>query len=401
MLLQESLLAVFWIISAFVISKVSIPVIILVAKRKRLLENDEEDRKIHKGLIPAFGGVAIFLSLLVSFSASSFADQFPGYGYFVAASVILFSAGLKDDILVISPLKKVFAQLAAIVLIIFGSGIYFTDLGGVFGIQAIPDWAGILLTLFMMVVVINAVNLVDGIDGLAGSIGIIASLFFGFWFYIAGFFGIAVLSGILAASLAGFLWYNVPPAKIFMGDTGSLLVGLYLSIFSVLFVNYSVSNAAITGWQHAAPILAAAILVVPLYDTLRIFIVRVFNGSSPFHPDTEHVHHHLLRMNMTHGQATIYLSVITLLVAGSTLLLSYYISNTWLFFWLLAISCLVFPTNSLKRAMLEKFTDYSMPGGKNAIGENTTEKEITNDVPVNISPESLPEKEVEKLEKVQ
>ena len=316
----------------------------------------------------------------------------------MAASVILFSAGLKDDILVISPLKKVFAQLAAIALVIFGSGIYFTNLGGVFGIQAIPDWAGILLTFFMMVVVINAVNLIDGIDGLAGSIGIIASLFFGIWFYIAGYFGIAVLSGILAASLAGFLWYNVPPAKIFMGDTGSLLVGLYLSIFAVLFVNYSISNAAVTGWQHAAPILAAAILVVPLYDTLRIFIVRVFNGSSPFQPDTEHVHHHLLRMNMTHGQATIYLTVTTLLVTGSTLLLSYYISNTWLFFWLLAISCLVFPTNSLKRNVLTTFMDYRLYEKKQKISpdkENETE-----DKPVTISPESLSKEEVE-MERVQ
>jgi len=396
MSLQESLLAVFWIISAFMITKISIPVIILVARRKRLLESDEEDRKIHNGLIPAFGGVAIFLALLVSFSASSFVNQFPGYGYFVAASVILFSAGLKDDILVISPLKKVFAQLAAIVLIIFGSGIYFTDLGGVLGIQAIPDWAGILLTLFMMVVVTNAVNLIDGIDGLAGSIGIIASIFFGIWFYIAGYFGVAVLCSILVASLAGFLWYNIPPAKIFMGDTGSLLVGLYLSIFAVLFVNYSVGSATVTGWQHSAPILAAAILVVPLYDTLRIFIVRVLNGVSPFHPDTEHVHHHLLRMNMTHGQATLYLSFVTVIVTGSTLLLSYYLSNTWLLIWLLSIACLVFPTNSWKRNVLTTFMGSNLNDRK----QNTSpEKENGNrDLSVTSSLEYIAKDEAE-LEK--
>lgn len=356
MLLEESIWAVFWIITAFLISKSSIPLIIYYAKLKHLYDDEHDERKIHSGRVPSVGGVGIILAFLISFSASPFSEQYPGYGFLIASTIILFAAGLKDDIFMISPTKKLLSQLAAVSLIVFGSGIYFTNMGGVFGITDIPAWAGILLTIITMVVVINALNLIDGIDTLAGSISVLASLFFGYWFYISGYYGLAVMTGILAASVMGFLWYNYPPAKIFMGDTGSLLIGFYLSIFVVLFVNYAPVADTAVSWQHAAPILAAAILVVPLYDTLRVFIMRLLKGSSPFEPDNEHVHHHMLRVQLTHGKSSFYLCFITVVIVGSILILSSYISNTWLLVYLLLVSFLAFPTNYWKRSVITKFT---------------------------------------------
>jgi UDP-GlcNAc:undecaprenyl-phosphate GlcNAc-1-phosphate transferase len=356
MLLQESLWAVLWIITAFWISKLAIPLIIHYANKKQLFDDETDERKIHTGRVPSVGGVAIMLAFLVTFSASSFSEQFPAYGFLIASTIVLFAAGLKDDIFVISPSKKLLSQLVAISFIVFGSGIYFTNMGGVFGISDIPEWAGILLTFFTMIVVINAINLIDGIDTLAGGISVIGCIFFGFWFYLAGYYALAVMSATLAASVMGFLWHNYPPAKIFMGDTGSLLIGFYLSIFVVLFVNYAPVADPVVSWQHAAPVLAAAILIVPLYDTLRVFIVRLVNGYSPFLPDNDHVHHHLLRAKLTHGMSSLYLCVITLIIAGSMLFLSSYLSNTWLLVCLLSVSFLVFPTNSWKRSIISRFS---------------------------------------------
>jgi UDP-N-acetylmuramyl pentapeptide phosphotransferase/UDP-N-acetylglucosamine-1-phosphate transferase len=170
----------FWTIVAFALAKNMIPVLLLIAKRKHLFDDGDEDhRKLHDGLVPTLGGVAIFTAFIISYSASSFADNIDGYGYFVSAACILFAACLKDDFIVISPVKKLVAQIAATALIVFGCGMQFTNLGGVFGIYAISPWIGIPLTFFTVIVVINAFNLIDGIDGLGGALGIFVIGFLG------------------------------------------------------------------------------------------------------------------------------------------------------------------------------------------------------------------------------
>lgn len=345
----------FCVLAAFWISKALVPVLLLVAKRKKLFDDGNGFHKLHRGLIPTLGGAAIFTAFIITFSASSFADNIQGYGYFISASIILFAAGLKDDLIEISPTKKLAAQFLATALIVFGSGIQITNMGGVFGAEAISGWVGIPLTFFTIIVVINAHNLIDGIDGLSGSIGVLASVFFGYWFYKAGVYHWAVFSFVLTASILGFLWYNRPPAKIFMGDTGSLIIGFYLAILAVNFVEYSISVTDVVYWQPAASIIVAAVLVVPLYDTLRIFIVRALNGKSPFDADKGHVHHHLLSAGFSHGQIVIFLLSLNVIILGSVIIASNFLSNTWLLAFLLGISMALFPTNRWKRNLLERF----------------------------------------------
>ncbi|MDZ7719661.1 MAG: MraY family glycosyltransferase [Balneolaceae bacterium] len=342
-------------IIAFLISKTLVPVLLLVSKRKRLFDNGAGHHKLHTGLVPTLGGVAIFTAFMVTFSASSYADDISGFGYFVAASIILFAAGLKDDLIVISPSKKLGAQFLAAALIIFGTGIQFTNLGGVFGAESISPWFGIPLTFFSVIVIINSHNLIDGIDGLGGSIGVLASLFFGYWFYKAGLYHWAAFSFILTGSILGFLWFNFPPAKIFMGDTGSLVIGLYISVLAINFVEHSLTISDVVYWEDAVPVIVAAVLVVPLYDTLRIFIVRMFNGKSPFDADNDHVHHHLMRTGFNHAHIVVFLLAINVIILGSTIILSNYLSNTWLLFSLLTLCVLLFPTNGRKRNFIENF----------------------------------------------
>ncbi|WP_234571721.1 glycosyltransferase family 4 protein [Rhodohalobacter sp. 614A] len=346
----------FCVFVAFWVSTALIPILLLVAKRKKLFDDGNGFHKLHDGLIPTLGGVAIFTAFIITFSASSFADNIQGYGYFISASIILFAAGLKDDLIEISPTKKLAAQFLATALIVFGAGIQFTNMGGVFGLESISSWVGIPLTFFTIIVVINAHNLIDGIDGLSGSIGVLASLFFGYWFYKVGIYHWAAFSFILTASILGFLWYNRPPAKIFMGDTGSLIIGFYLAILAVNFVEYSTLVTDVVYWQPSAPIIVPAVLVVSLYDTLRIFIVRALKGKSPFEADKGHVHHHLLSVGLSHGQIVIFLLSLNVIILGSVIVASNFLSNTWLLVFLLSISMALFPTNRWKRNLLERFS---------------------------------------------
>jgi UDP-N-acetylmuramyl pentapeptide phosphotransferase/UDP-N-acetylglucosamine-1-phosphate transferase len=351
---------------AFVVSKALVPVLLLVSKTKKLFDDGNGYHKVHTGLVPTLGGVAIFTSFMVIFSASSFAADIHGFGYFVAASIILFAAGLKDDLIVISPSKKFAAQFLAAALIIFGADIQFTNLGGVFATEEITPWIGIPLTFFTVIVIINSHNLIDGIDGLGGGIGILASTFFGYWFYKAGLYHWAAFSFTLTGSILGFLWYNYPPAKIFMGDTGSLVIGLYISVLAINFVEHSILLPDVVYWEDAVPVIVAAVLVVPLYDTLRIFLVRMYKGKSPFDADNDHVHHNLLRAGFNHSHVVVFLLSINVIILGSTIILSNYLSNTLLLFSLVGLCILLFPTNRWKRNFFERFTPDDSENEKKA-----------------------------------
>lgn len=360
MLENPLLYSIVWVFASFWISKAIIPILLQISKEKHLFDDGDDERKMHNGLIPTLGGVAIFAAIIISFSASPLASQMDGYGYIVSASMILFAAGLKDDLLIISANKKLVSQLLAVGLIIFGADIYISNLGGVFGVEQVSGWIGIPLTFFTMIVVINSMNLIDGIDGLAGSLGIFAALFFGYWFYVAGFTEWAFLAFTFSASVMGFLWFNWSPAKIFMGDTGSLIVGFFLSVFAVQFVELSVAYPAAVSWQDAAPIVVAAVLAVPLYDTLRVFILRAIRGNSPFDADSEHVHHHILRAGFGHKKIVLVLLSLNSFILVSVIFLSFFLSNTLLLLYLLSVSTLILPTNRWKRQLLRYFSPPSI-----------------------------------------
>jgi UDP-N-acetylmuramyl pentapeptide phosphotransferase/UDP-N-acetylglucosamine-1-phosphate transferase len=314
---------------------------------------------VHNTPIVNLGGVAFFTSFLIIYSASTFAGSFAGYEYVVAGSILLFAAGLKDDLIVISSTKKFGAQLIAALMLVYGTDLQFTSLGGVFGVNEIPDWVGVPLTLFTILVTINAYNLIDGIDGLAGSLTIFACLFMGGWFYVAGEIALAAFAFIFASAIAGFLWYNIHPAKIFMGDTGSLVSGYFVAVLAIQFVTFSYTETEIIFWQSAIPVLVGAVLVVPLYDTLRVFIVRTLRGKSPFHADSEHIHHHLLREGFSHGKIVLTLLVINIFIIGLLMVGALYFSNTGLLVLLLTSCVLLFPTNHYKRKVLKFLTSDS------------------------------------------
>ncbi|MEO5907900.1 MAG: MraY family glycosyltransferase [Ginsengibacter sp.] len=283
---------------AFLITFFAIPVIIEVAKDKKLFDEPGE-RKVHKAVIPTLGGLGIFAGFIIATLIGVPPSSAAVLQYFMAAIMILFFMGIKDDVLILTASKKFIGQLVAAGIVIKFGGIQITDMYGIFGVHALTPTVSFLFTLFTIVVITNSFNLIDGVDGLAGSLGLLTSLIFGIYFYFSGEPLYAVLALSLAGSLVAFLIYNFYPAKIFMGDTGSLLIGLINSILVIKFITIA-SNPSSAIPLESAPALGFAILLVPLFDTLRVVSHRILSSRSPFCPDRNHIHHFLLDIGLSH-----------------------------------------------------------------------------------------------------
>ena len=283
---------------AFLITFFSIPVIIKVAKDKKLFDEPGE-RKIHKEVIPTLGGLGIFAGFIIASLMGIPPSEISPLQYFLAAIMLIFFMGIKDDILILTAGKKFIGQLIAAGIIIKFGGIEIKNMYGILGIHTLTPSASFLITLFTIVVITNSFNLIDGVDGLAGSLGLLTTLLFGAYFYFSGQILYAVMALSLAGALTAFLIYNFHPAKIFMGDTGSLLIGLVNSILVIHFINTASSPGALFPVE-STPAIGFAILIVPLFDTLRVVGLRLLSRRSPFCPDRNHIHHFLLDMGLSH-----------------------------------------------------------------------------------------------------
>jgi UDP-N-acetylmuramyl pentapeptide phosphotransferase/UDP-N-acetylglucosamine-1-phosphate transferase len=295
---------------SFTITFLAIPAIITVAESKKLFDVPDE-RKIHQAHIPSLGGIGIFAGFMLACLVSIGLGGAPEFQFFLAAAMVMFFLGLKDDILVISPIKKFIGQVLAAFLIIYKGGAQITSMHGFLGIHELPETFSIMLTYFTVIVIINSFNLIDGIDGLAGTLGIIAAAMFGSYFLAAGMITYAVLGFSLAGSLTAFLIFNYHPAKIFMGDTGSMLIGLVNAILVVKFISVAQSPEAAVP-VFAAPAIGFTVLLIPLLDTLRVFAIRIFHRRSPFIPDRNHIHHLMLDKGWSHNTITFTLGGVTL-----------------------------------------------------------------------------------------
>ncbi|ANH79586.1 undecaprenyl-phosphate alpha-N-acetylglucosaminyl 1-phosphate transferase [Niabella ginsenosidivorans] len=299
-------------IVAFIVAFLAIPVVILIADKKKLYDIPDE-RKLHTHAIASLGGVGVFIGFLFAGLLCTNLTQSPEVRYFYAAAVLVFFIGLKDDIIALSATKKFVAQILAAAIIVHLGGIRIENMYGILGIGPLDAMIGVPLTYFVIILIINAYNLIDGIDGLSGSLGLMASLLFGTYFYLAKMHPYAAFSFSLSAALVGFLIFNYHPAKIFMGDSGSLLIGMVVSVLVLKFINVASDPAAALPIPSAVAV-GISILIVPLVDTIRVFGNRIMRGRSPFSPDRNHVHHLLIDRGLGH-------SAVTLICVSSNILL--------------------------------------------------------------------------------
>jgi len=304
------------ILVSFFIVLLSTPSFIKVAEIKNLFDEPNEDRKLHERRTPSMGGIMIFAGTLFSFLICYPEEDISYIKYLIPSILVMFFIGIKDDIIGTAAVKKLIGHLLVAFIMVLMAEIRITSLYGIFEIREIPDWASISLSIFTYVVIINAFNLIDGIDGLAGGVGCIASVAFGIWFLMVGSTIDAIIAFSLAGALFGFLRYNFYPANIFMGDSGSLTVGLILCVLAIRMIEFDPSRVPSSLIYISRPIFAMTVLSYPLLDTLRIFLVRMAKGTSPFTADKNHIHHRLLKLGLNHAQAVvvIYLFNISLIL---------------------------------------------------------------------------------------
>ena len=289
---------------SFIISFLAIPVVLEIAMQKKLYDVPDE-RKVHTHAVASLGGVGIYGGFLLAALLSVQGHLDPEFQYFFAASLVIFFLGLKDDLVVLSASKKFIGQLIAASILIHLGGIRLDSMHGLFGFDRLPEAFALALSYLTIIVIINSFNLIDGVDGLAASLGILTMLIFGTYFYLVGYQAYALLAYAMAGSLVAFLIFNHPPAKIFMGDCGSLMIGLVSAILSIKFINVAGDPLVRFPVESSSVAVAFAILIVPLLDTLRVFAIRIYNGRSPFTPDRNHIHHLLLSKGLGHAGVTV------------------------------------------------------------------------------------------------
>ncbi|KQM26259.1 glycosyltransferase family 4 protein [Chryseobacterium sp. Leaf201] len=305
---------------SFLITFFSVPTIIKISRRKNLMD-EPGVRSSHLRKIPNLGGIAIFYS--IGISASIFAyELFDLYKFLFASMVILLYIGVMDDIVVMRAYKKLVAQIVVSALIVIGSDIRIRSLFGILGIYELKYFVSVIFSIVTFIILINAFNLIDGIDGLAGGYSVICSVLFGISYYRLGAYNypLVVLSVVVIGAVLAFLYYNLSnyrTNKIFMGDTGSMLLGFLLAFTSICFIDVFIDRE-IPGIPRyhlqSAPVMAVAILILPIVDTLNVIIIRLANKKSPFDADKNHIHHKLLKLNLTHRRSSFYIILYYLFV---------------------------------------------------------------------------------------
>jgi len=288
-------------------------------------------RKIHTISTPSLGGIPIYVALIFAILLALPFSTIIAEKYFIGATFMMFLLGIRDDVSSLQANHKLFAQVFASILVVFFMGVKIQGLNGLFGITTFGWYFDEIFTVVLISILTNAFNLIDGIDGLAGSIGMLISSFFAAVFYVHGDMFASVLCVSLIGAILAFLIYNWYPSKVFMGDTGSLLLGFISSVLLVKFLSIE-SNATI----FIAPVsLMIALFILPVYDTLRVFIIRLSEGNHPLAPDRNHIHHLMLRLGYNHGQASVRLIIFNLSMVVLTYLFRS-IGDLWLILFLSA-----------------------------------------------------------------
>lgn len=302
-----SLLVVLWIH----------PKLVRIAQDKNIVDNPDA-RKLQRTPIPVLGGVAVFFGVVVGLGITGIwsddATVFP----IVVAMMIMLYTGTMDDILNLSPALRFLIEIVTVLLLIYAGGYRLDSFHGLWGIGAIPEWLAVPLTVFAAVGIINAINLIDGVDGLSSGYCIMACTMFGALFYLCGDRAMAVLAVVCVGSLVSFFFHNVfgKTSKMFIGDGGTLVMGIVMSTFVIRTLqNGSAASAYVSTNMGLIPF-TLSVLSVPIFDTLRVMSRRILRGTSPFHPDKTHLHHLFIDLEFSHAMTTVSILTLNTLVVG-------------------------------------------------------------------------------------
>jgi UDP-GlcNAc:undecaprenyl-phosphate/decaprenyl-phosphate GlcNAc-1-phosphate transferase len=295
------------LLTSFTLTFLVMPLFIKYLSKKEILDMPG-GRKIHRGAKPSLGGIPIFLSFVVATLIWLPLSSWSNMKFLFLALTLIFLIGVRDDILPIRAIYKLAGQIISASIIILLMDVRIQSFEGFLGIHAIPWGISVGLTFIFIIVLTNAINLIDGLDGLASTVALIALTALAVWFYLNNNNTEALIAFSLTGAILGFLVFNWEPSLIFMGDTGSLFIGLTICYILIQFLNHSVALPDESILKFNCPIaFAISTVITPLTDTARIIILRIYKGYSPFKPDKNHIHHAIMRLGTRHGVATLIL----------------------------------------------------------------------------------------------
>lgn len=338
-----SVVAVF--LCSVICAGILIPQILLIAFRKSLFDMPDE-RKIHHSAVPRLGGMAfapvvlfstvLLLGVTLAMGNTTYLNELlheiKPVAFLICAVIMLYLVGLADDLVGVKYRAKFIVQILCAIMFV-AADVYLCDFCGLLFCGELYSWVGILFTMLLVVFVINAINLIDGVDGLASGLSGVALLFYGTMFYIVGEYVYALIAFATLGAVVQFFYYNVfgkaeKQQKIFMGDTGALTIGILLCFLALKLISCKVENM-----QGVNPlVMAAAPLIIPCFDVVRVFLGRMRRGKNPFLPDKTHIHHKLIAVGMSTRLTMITIIISSILFTAANIFLSPYININILLF---------------------------------------------------------------------
>ena len=327
----------FLVLVTFVLSISVVPQVIKVVFSKKIFDAPG-GRKIHTKVTPSMGGIGVFLSFMIVAMLIQYSQGFK-VQYFYCSLFMLFFTGLRDDLLPVKSVHKLLIQILAASIV---AGFANTRLVSLYSFSflhpctILPEWLSFFISIFIIVAITNAYNLIDGIDGLAGSIATLLLTVLTFWFAINNFWDFAFLSGSMLGAVLGFLYYNWSPAKIFMGDTGSLVIGFFCATVLIVFMNLNIkAHYSI----DSSVVFFLSLFIYPFFDITRVFYLRLKRKRSPFSPDKLHIHLLLKRIGFTHVEITTIIFATSLIWLAIFMVLDYLKVNECIILVLLCLYC--------------------------------------------------------------
>ena len=324
--------AVFVFLLSFSVAYFALPSIIYVVKRKNLMDKPNE-RSSHKERTPTLGGISFFVSIVFTLMVFRPFD-IDQVGINILSGVgVLFFVGLKDDLVGVKPSTKIIGQIIATLMLFFSTDLKITTLDGFLNITDIPYWTSVFISCAIVMAIVNSYKLIDGINGSASMVGMVIFSGFAYVFYDAEMYYYFLLSILCIGFLLAFLRYNLSNKKrVFMGDTGSMIVGFILAVLAIKFFaldTTSLESAVINPVNKVWVLLS--IIFIPFFDTTRVFTTRIIRHGKPFKADRSHIHHVFIDyLKLSHAKASILLASINLSVFIVILCLNTYLSSLWL-----------------------------------------------------------------------
>mgnify|MGYP003657765478 CR=1 FL=1 len=314
-------LALLAFVTAFFITYFSVPALINLSLLKKLYDKPDH-RKLHGRRITALGGIAIFGAFSFSFILFTSGLYYAQFNSILAGAFILFAVGVKDDLYPISPIKKMGAQLIAALIVVIQGNVRVESLYGLLGIHNLSYASSIIISVILFLFLINSFNFIDGINGLAGGVGVVVISTFCYFFYRMGEQLFVILCLAYIGALLAFLRYNFGKGRIFMGDSGSMVLGYVITVITLFFIQKSVTYEPNIFFAISSLVFAFPVLIIPIFDTLRVVLIRVFIlKRSPFSADRNHIHHALLDIGLSQIQAASILLITNVLFVVLALML--------------------------------------------------------------------------------